>query len=326
MNDPHRDTRAMAEARAEFGSAHEQLDSRHFAGKLVLLVLLVAAGALLVRHGSLWSTACGVILLGLMYAHALELQHEALHSIGFRGRRANVVAGVLLGIPMLTGFSAYRAAHMRHHRYLGTPDNREYFDYGDQYGHRDRTRARTALAWVYRFSMISLYRQFLVETLRLASGRSVPGEKPATVRDIRRDHLVITAVLVMAVTVSVATGSTFAVWAWLVPVLLVAGPVHAAVELPEHYRCETGTTDVFRNTRTIRSNRLMAWYTNGNNFHVEHHLMPSLPIAHLGRLQRITAPRALHYHRTYRDFYRSLRAAPDRAPLAGPEAEYDTPR
>ncbi|MEU9346976.1 fatty acid desaturase [Streptomyces sp. NPDC048278] len=326
MNDPHRGTRAMAEVRATFGSVHDQIDGRRFAGKLLLLVLLVVAGALLVRHGSVWSIACGVLLLGLMYAHALELQHEALHSIGFRGRRANVVAGVLLGIPMLTSFSAYRAAHMRHHRCLGTPDNREYFDYGDQYGHTDRTRARTVLAWVYRFSMVSLYRQFLADTLRLAAGRPVPGEKPATVRDIRRDHLLITAVLGTAVTASVATGSTFAVWAWLVPVLVVAGPVHAAVELPEHYRCDTGTTDVFRNTRTIRSNRLMAWYTNGNNFHVEHHLMPSLPISRLSRLHRITAPRALHYHRTYRDFYRSLRTPRSRAPLAGPQAEYDTPQ
>ncbi|MFD9721151.1 fatty acid desaturase family protein [Streptomyces sp. NPDC059076] len=297
-------------ARAAIRGVRREIDGRIFAAKLAVLGLLLLVGAWLIVHGTWWGIGSGVVLTGLMYAHALELQHEALHSIGFRGKRANVVAGVLVGLPMLSSFAGYHASHMRHHRDLGTPANREFFDYGDQYGTQDRGRLRTALLWGYRFSMVAHYCQFVSVLVTLAAGRPLAEEKPATLRKIRRDYAIMVAAIVGAVVVSIAMGSLFIVWFWLVPLVFVAAPAHAAIELPEHYRCETDTTDVFRNTRTIRSNWLMAWYTNGNNFHVEHHLMPSMPIVRLGALHEVIAEREVYRHDTYRGFFRSLRRPP----------------
>lgn len=299
-------------ARAEYRHIRREVDGRIFAGKLALLSGLVLAGGALVWHEALWSRALGVLVLGVMFAHALELQHEALHSIGFGSRRKNVVAGVLLGLPMLTSFAAYQASHMRHHRDLGTPENEEFFDYGDQYGDQRRGRLRTAALWIYRFSMIAHYGQFFVNVGRLMTGRPLPKERPATVRKIRRDHALMVAAIAAAVAFTVLTGSTFLVWAWLVPLLLVAGPVHAAIELPEHFRTETDTTDPFRNTRSILSNRFMFWLTNGNNFHVEHHLMPTMPISQLGELHQAMSGRHVYYSRTYVEFFRGLRKRPQR--------------
>ncbi|GAA1982244.1 fatty acid desaturase family protein [Catenulispora subtropica] len=296
----------MEDIRREVGLVR-RADGRRFAVKLAILAVLTAGGVGLITVGSPWSTAAGIVLCGLMYAHAVELQHEALHGIGFRTMRANTVAGILLGLPLLTSFAAYQASHMRHHRLLGTPQNKEFFDYGDQYGAGTGNRFHRTLLWVYRFSMVSHFLGFFWTAGKLAAGRTLSEEKPTAMRGIRRDYAIMIALIVTVVAATLVTGSRLALWIWLAP-LAVAGPVHAAIEFPEHYRCQTLTTDVFQNTRTIRSNRLAAWFTNGNNFHVEHHLMPSLPIHQLGELHGRLKGRHHYYHRTYRDFIRSLRA------------------
>ncbi|MEW9513662.1 fatty acid desaturase family protein [Streptomyces bacillaris] len=295
----------MEGLRKELGHIRRPVDGKIFTLKLAVLCFLVTCGSTLVLTGSAWLMALGIVLLGLMYAHAIELQHEALHGIGLRSSRANTLAGVLLGIPMLISFAAYRSSHMRHHRRLGTPDNREFFDYGDQYGEESSSPVRSAFLWVYRFSMTGHYAQFLVVCAKLAVGRRLPDERPSAMRGIRRDHALLAGVLAATVTASLLTGSLLAVWLWLLP-LAVANPVHALIELPEHYRCRTDTTDVLGNTRSITSSKLMAWFTNGNNFHVEHHLMPSLPISQLSELHTALMGRHHFYHRTYRDFFRWL--------------------
>ncbi|MER5704992.1 fatty acid desaturase [Micromonospora sp. NPDC002296] len=295
-----------ADVRSTLGHLRTEVDGRRFALKLALCALLTGIGAVLATRPHLAARVPGVILLGCMFAHAAELQHQTLHRLGFRGQRANRWAGVLLGLPMLISFSAYRATHLRHHRDLGTPANREFFDYGDQYGtDRPRSRTRVARDWLVRFSMLHHYGMFLADVGRALRGADHPGETATTSRRIRHEHLLIVATLVALTAVSALVGSALVGWLWLAP-LLVAGPVHAMVELPEHFRCETLNEDPFANTRTIRSNRLMTWYTNGNNFHVEHHLMPNLPIERLPDLHQQVRHRLLHFHPSYVDFFRTL--------------------
>ena len=78
--------------------------------------------------------------------------------------------------------------------------------------------------------------------------------------------------------------------------------MHALIELPEHYRCDTDSTDSFRNSRSIRSTPFLTWFTNGNNLHVEHHLLPGLPIERLHELHERIAPRIKYLCPTYVSF------------------------
>ena len=285
------------------------VNGRLFALKLALCAVLTAAGITAALQQPLWLRCAGIVLTGCMFAHAAELQHQTLHGLGFRGRRANTVAGIALGVPMLISFAAYRVAHLRHHRYLGTPLNREFFDYGDQYGaEEDRNRLRTALDWLVRFSMLHHYALFLRNLFSSLRGRDFEGETATTSRRIRRDHLVVLAAFVAMTALSFALGRPVVVLVWALPLVLVAAPVHAAIELPEHYGCETLDEDAFANTRTIRSNRFMYWFTNGNNFHVEHHLLPNLPIERLPEAHVLVRDRLRYFHSGYgRFFYRLLR-------------------
>lgn len=274
--------------------------------KLAIVVILLFGGMLLALEDSWWARLLGIILCGVVFAHSAELQHQALHNIGFRGQRANTISGIVLGIPMLVSFAAYRASHLRHHRYLGTPLNREFFDYGNQYGALAKSEAGRMLSWLVRFSMLYHYRLFMANTWRALRGLPFEGETATVSRRIRRDHLLIAGALLALTVVSIVLRDPIIVWLWLLPLVLVAAPVHAAIELPEHFRCETLSQNIFVNTRTIRSNKLMTWFTNGNNYHVEHHLMPNMPIERLPELHVQVRDQLQHFQPTYAAFFRSL--------------------
>lgn len=280
---------------------------RFFARKLAACLALTGGAGWLALQHELWLRVAGIVLLGCMFAHAAELQHETLHNLAYRSKRANKLAGIALGLPMLVSFTAYRVAHLRHHRDLGTPANREFFDYGNQYGDGGRrSPVKVVLAWLVRFSMIYHYGQFAANLARSLAGRDIPGETAHTSRSIRREYLITLAFLVSLALISVASGELVIVWLWLLPLLLVAAPLHALIELPEHYRCDTLDRSPLVNSRTIRSNRMATWFTNGNNFHVEHHLAPNLPIDQLPGLHRAVRDRLRYFHSGYTSYFRAL--------------------
>ncbi|MEV8633636.1 fatty acid desaturase [Streptosporangium sp. NPDC051023] len=298
---------SAAELRASLKHLRTEVRGATFVLKLLVCAAITAAGLLFALQPAPWARILGVALIGCMFAHAAELQHEALHNLAFRNKRANTIVGTALGLPMLISFTAYRVAHLRHHRYLGTAMNREFFDYGDQYGDAaGKTGFQRAMDWAARFTMFHHYRVFLANLWHSLLGRDFDGETRTVSRRIRHDHFLILGSISTLTVISVAFGSQFVLWAWLLPLLIVAAPVHALIELPEHHGCETLDTDVFANTRSVRSNRLMMWFTNGNNFHVEHHVMPNLPISRLPDLHLEIRDRLRYFHTGYFDYFRKL--------------------
>ena len=270
-----------------------------FGMKVTLWVLLTIWGVEAALSSSWPIAVAGTLLTGLMFAHGVELQHQALHNTGFQSRLLNEIAGIALGAPMLVSFALYQVSHLRHHRHLGTPKNHEFFEYGDQYGRGGLSAVRHVFL---RFSMIQHYWGFLAGTARALLIRRFPGETAPVSRRIRRDHLVMLGALLAVGAISHFLGGKFLLYGWLLPLLLVAAPVHALIELPEHYRCDTDSTDSFRNSRSIRSTPFLTWFTNGNNLHVEHHLLPGLPIERLHELHERIAPRIKYLCPTYVSF------------------------
>src|SRR4029077_5857829 len=95
---------------------------------IIYLVIASSLGyAILHTHGvAMWAA---MIALGLMYGHAVELQHQALHNTAFPSRGWNRFVGFFLGLPMLVSFSDYQYNHLNHHRLLGSKEDREFFNY-----------------------------------------------------------------------------------------------------------------------------------------------------------------------------------------------------
>jgi fatty acid desaturase len=292
--------RALGGSEAEVGERRQT--SKQFEVRLALFAVLTAAGAAAALLTAGWARLPGQLLLGVMFAHALELQHQCLHGTGLGSAAANRWVGRLVGAPMLVSYSHYRARHLRHHRYLGTDRDTEFF----QYSAIEDLSVRGLLASAFNVARYGTFARRAWEALR---GRRM---EDWTAADddaaIRREYLALALLPLVVVGLSLATGTTLGLVLWAVP-LLFAEPAHTLIELPEHIGCDTTSRDPLRNTRTIVGSRFSYWLTNGNNFHVEHHWKQHLPISELPVLHDEIRDDIEVLVPSYWTFYRQILAA-----------------
>jgi len=235
-----------------------------------------------------------MVLLGLIYGHGVELQHQALHNTALPSKALNRFTGFFLGLPMLVSFSDYQYSHLRHHRLLGTSDDREFFNYG-----YDRlTSLKPLLAHLL---MLRHYRDVAGFIVKSLAGRVKPGVKHENAVHIRSEYQWMGIFIAAAVAASFFFDTTLFLRIWFVP-LLFAIPTHALIELPEHWGREHDTLNVAVNTRTIRASGFGYWFTNGNNYHIEHHWLPAIPNDRFPELHRRIA--AEIQTETYPAFYK----------------------
>jgi len=238
-----------------------------------LAVLLIACASLI----ALTLTLPGIgwlvpsLLLGLVYAHAVELQHQCLHNTAYRSKAINRLVWVPLGLPIFVSFSDYQNSHLKHHRLLGTPEDKEFFNYSYQ-------KLQSPLALIPHLWMVRHYWDVVGYICRSAVG-ILTRKNEATLKAAKRirfEYQLMAVFLVTMAALTVLLGTAIFLKIWLVP-FLVAVPVHALIELPEHMGCNTKVPNVLENTRTIKTNKLIVWFVDGNNYHVEHHWLPGVP-------------------------------------------------
>lgn len=278
-----------------------ELSQARFIVKLIIAGSLTLAGAWLATVSNLMLNLLGTVLLGAMFAHAVELQHQCLHNTAFKSKTANRFVGIILGLPLLSSFHEYQRTHLTHHRHLGTTSDQAFFAY---------RFAKSTKFWNFLFDLVALTHLSHVLSSILAqipslSRRSQSLRKTMTRRE-RCDYVIMAALLTSAYLWSMVTGSLLPIKLWLIPMLLVGQPLHFLIELPEHIGCRPNTTDVFQNTRTIVGSRFSTWFTNGNNFHVEHHLAPAIPMDQMVAIYHQNQGKHRYLHPSYAAFYRSL--------------------
>ncbi|AVT28454.1 fatty acid desaturase [Plantactinospora sp. BC1] len=273
-----------------------------FVTKFVFAFALIVAGWVAVALVQHWAvTVAAVLVLGLMYAHLVELQHECLHEHAFQRRIWNRICGVLCGLFMLSSFWHYKHDHLRHHAFLGTPQNQEFFNY----------RFRNLDRWYgLGFALAALhpgrYWTTLRDIVRSCLGRPIPGiDRARDLRRIQYEYRLMAVLLVAAVVATVVTGSPYLLLVWLLPAMLVAEPAHYLIEMPEHFGLNTQSDDnVLTNTRTIRASKFAQWYTNYNNLHTAHHYHQGVPMAQAPSLHALIEPRVVPVESSYWHFYR----------------------
>lgn len=267
-----------------------------FGMRVLICFALIAVGTLLVRFGSWPLIIMGIVLNGMMFVHGVELQHQSLHNTGFSSRTWNRVAGTLLGIPMLVSYSAYQESHLWHHRFLGTKKDREFFDY---------QRSESLSFWgVVRYAFN--YKRYPAVFRRLRNILTTREAFPKQQVNELSESLFIMCTLVALTSISLYLSSSLILTAWILPLLLISEPLHNLVELPEHIGCERTSRDALKNTRTIRSNWFITWFTNSNNFHVEHHRHPGVPMQLMPIVHQEISSEICFLNQTYREFFFQL--------------------
>jgi fatty acid desaturase len=270
--------------------------------QLRLMVLIVVTAALvaltLLSPWPLWVLSS--LLLGLAYAHAVELQHQCLHNTAYSSKFWNRLVGVILGLPSFVSFSDYQNSHLKHHRLLGTPEDKEFFNYSYQ-------KLTTLWSLIPHLWMVRHYRDVVGYIAMSASGRLVRKKEatPKAAKRIRFEYQLMAVFLLAMAVITVVFQTTLFLKLWLLP-FMIAVPVHALIELPEHIGCNTKVPNVLQNTRTIKANKIAVWFVHGNNYHVEHHWLPGVPNNRFRDLHKFVEPQIQYIDQSYWSFYRQF--------------------
>ncbi len=265
--------------------------------KIILWMLLIGLGVSLVSVGHIAATTTGTLILGSMYAHGMQIFHQCLHMNLFKSRSLNKIVGRVLGFPMLQTFSLSRQQHHEHHWQID--GNLDY------YGHLSVKQHFISIFRVVGFGYALLTMMRIVFRFNKTKVRRLEAKARGTVREFKLMALVL-GVIVLGGVLS-PHFAYFIVTVWVIPSVLVASPILYLLELPEHYHCQLGDRDSFETGRTIIGSHFSFWYTNGSNYHVEHHIYPFIPPDYLPYLnQKIPKRRFSNISRSYLSFYMSL--------------------
>ncbi|MDP3196752.1 fatty acid desaturase [Tabrizicola sp.] len=206
---------------------------------------------------------------GLLITFLFMLEHEATHRTPFRTVWLNDWVGRLCGVLLVLPFEWFRAFHMAHHRWTNLPGKDP-----ELAGPKPATRA----AWLwhvsglpYWWSEVRLMAALVVG--RVTDGFVAEGAKPRVVAEARG-----MAVAYLAAAASLVWTDVL-VWVWIVPALL-GQPFLRLYLLAEHGDCPE-VANMFQNTRTTFTTRLVRWLAWNMPYHVEHHVWPMVPFHRL---------------------------------------------
>ena len=287
------------------------VEPQRFARKVALAGLLVGVAAVAITQTDYPTRLVFQVMLAVLVAHGTELSHECIHHLATgRGRVDRRLGSILAGVTFVS-FAFYQWSHLLHHRYVGTPKDRDSFS-DALAGLQSPCRRARIRSLVRHLAMLDHWTAVIRRLGAAAAGRlsepmvhDHPDMPRAVARKVQRDYRVLGVIAVGSL--GAACMGLPLVDLWLVP-LAIWSPIHAAIEFPEHYRCES-TDNVARNTRSVRAGRLARWLTNFNCHHVGHHLDMRLPFDQLPGFEEKLRSQMAHEDAGYGAFY--LRVASD---------------
>ncbi len=252
---------------------------------------IVAAGWLAISLDNWWAYLLAGLVIGTRQQALGILVHDAAHWLLFTNRRANdYLSDILLAFPVGLSTTLYRDTHFRHHRFTATEQDPDWvMQQADPDWHWPKTRAE---AW--GLLLRCLLGINLPQTARAAATWS-PAAKLFTPlsRAYPLDHRLLFAGLSIVVYAVFGTGLYYRphiflpiVLLWIVPAMTLFNFLGRIRATAEHVMTEC--THELNSTRTVEPR----WWERfviaplGINYHLEHHLFPSVPGWQLAALHR----------------------------------------
>ena len=222
----------------------------------------------------------GILLLGGRQLGFGILQHECGHKTLFSAPQLNQLVGDwLVSPPGLSNMNAYMRSHYPHHRLAGTHDDPDLSNYRAY--PVSRTRLRRKL-------LRDITGQTGIRTIRFI-GRNI---RHLNVLDTENRNCtlrgIVANLLMLFVLVSFGEGWLYLMWP--AAIIFVQPLVSRIRQIAEHAAVpDLYNLDARQNTRTVYGSwlsRLMIC-PHHVNYHLEHHLLPSVPKYNLALMHRL---------------------------------------
>lgn len=218
----------------------------------------------------------GVVLMGIFLQAIAILMHEALHGNLFQNSQLNRLASFLCGVPAFFSGTAYKVAHLNHHRQTRTEQDQ------DEISNLCKTR-RQFRALFYTWFVAGTFLYFFI----------VPAKAMQIGTYSERRRIAMEYIAMFAINAGIFVWGIgnhhglWLLWYWLLP-LQVAMFFTNIRSIAEH-QC-TSTDNALSSTRTTRSNGLVSVLMLNLNYHLEHHLFPGVPWYNLPKVHRALLP------------------------------------
>ena len=213
---------------------------------------------------------------GILLAFLFCLLHEAVHRTPFRSAWLNTAAACGVGFVLFLPPAWFRHFHLAHHRHTHDPE-------------RDPELARPLS--VEAGPRLACRGRRLPDPAGADAPRQCGRPEPRRVRAgfgapaVAREARWFLLLYAGAAALSAWLGATALLWLWLLPVML-GQPFMRLYLLAEHTGCPH-VPDMLRNTRTTFTNPLVRFFAWNMPYHVEHHVLPTVPFHKLPAFHRI---------------------------------------
>lgn len=256
--------------------------------------------------GALICTGTGIVLQvpfwwlllfphGVLLVFLFTLSHECTHSTPFRSRWINDVVGHAIAPLIALPFVWFRYFHLAHHKYTNDPEHDPELANGGRPG--------TWRAWLIYLSGWGYWSGNARTIWTNAFGTIASPYLPTRQHNgMRREARVLLALYAIAALSLLA--SPLLLWVWVVPVLL-GQPILRLYLLAEHGLCPP-VADMFDNTRTTYTTRLIRALAWNMPYHAEHHSLPNVPFHKLPDLHTDIAAHLKRTSNGYTEFTRDF--------------------
>ncbi|MCZ6871581.1 MAG: fatty acid desaturase [Gammaproteobacteria bacterium] len=208
-----------------------------------------------------WSS---YVALGYMWMGIVTFMHEGTHNTLFEREWANWAFGIVAMIPLMVCFVAFKEDHLEHHRYNRSPQDPDAFTMGK--------RGVLDFILFYAYAVAGILLSFLHFNLLYPIQKFGLRSWSIYLLEMVLRVAFVWALVSWALTNDVLT-KTLEVW--LVPILFFS-LFNSARFIAEHYETPWNEGQLL-GTRTITSNPVHSYFWNNINWHIGHHLYPSVP-------------------------------------------------
>lgn len=308
----------IATAGSDSGTAHQASESDAFAGNIpsrlpIAVVRQLSAIDPLRSSVAIAAEWAGIIVAVVVYQrflhpiflplvvmwigarqHALGvLMHEGAHYLLFRNRRLNaIVSELFLAWPLFITTRAYRGSHFAHHRHVNSE--------------RDPDLARKQSSeWEFPKSGRALFALLAKDVFGLNTHQQfLELADMSDQKDVSRGFDAYGAARMVFYILVLAAVTYFGLWPvflllWVLPILTWLKMVMRVRSIAEHFAIEND--HVYTRSRTTLPSFLERLFVapRNINFHLEHHLYPSVPFFRLPQLHAMLMKDAVYQSRAH---------------------------
>lgn len=254
--------------------------------------IIAGLACIAVSWPRVWVVLPAIGLMGAVQHGLAILSHQAAHYRLYETRWVNDLVGKLCAVPLGLSLITYRVLHRTHHNHLYTPIDPDLALIADY----PRGRAYLLGKLLKDLSGLTLWKAYgyffgkpVTKKGSASSLRIDDDTSPALKKKAKRDQVLVVVIQLCALGLSIGFG--FWRWyllLWLLPLVTVLQALLRLRAVLEHGAVDD-VTDVRRAARTTHASFLTRFvlYPHNMNFHIEHHLYPSVPHYNLPECHRV---------------------------------------